>query len=180
MKNILLIVDMQNGFARNEQTLKLMNKIERLLNRKLFDAVVATRFYNENNSMYEKVLGWKKLMTEEERQVPKEIARYVNYYEDKYIYNCVNSNFLQRLCQLNDGQYPQKVFIVGADTDCCVMTIATALFENNIRPIVLTQYVGSNGGSDSHKAGLLVMTRLIGREQLVSVDPFSKDDLNEL
>ncbi|MDR4235666.1 hypothetical protein, partial [Priestia megaterium] len=73
---------------------------------------------------------------------------------------------------------PKKVFIIGADTDCCVLTIATALFENNIRPIVLTKYVDSNGGSESHKAGLLVLKRLIGKNQLVDVDPASREDLD--
>ena len=180
MKNILIIVDMQNGFARYEQTIRLAERIKLFMKRKLFDAVIATRFFNEDDSMYEKMFGWKRLKTEEERKVPDGIAKYVNYYADKYIYNCVNSNFIQRLCQLNDGEYPQKVFVIGADTDCCVMTIATALFENNIRPVVLTKYVDSNGGPESHKAGLLVMRRLIGEKQLIDADPISREDLGNL
>ena len=130
--------------------------------------------------MYEKMFGWKQLKTEEERMVPEEIAKHVNYYADKYIYNCVNANFIQRLCQLNDGEYPKQVFVIGADTDCCVMTIATSLFENNIRPIVLTKYVDSNGGPDSHNAGLLVMKRLIGANQLVDYDPKTKQELEKI
>lgn len=180
MKNILIIVDMQNGFARHEQTVRLMEKIQVLLQRDLFDVVVATRFLNADNSMYEKMFGWKRLKTEEDREIPPQIAEYVDFFADKYIYNCVNASFIQRLCQLNDGFYPEKVFLVGADTDCCVMTTSTALFENNIRPIVLTQYVDSNGGSESHKAGLLVMKRLIGSQQLVDQDPLSKEDLDAM
>ena len=180
MKNILIIVDMQNGFARYEQTIQLSERIKSFLKRELFDIVIATRFFNDDDSMYEKMLGWKRLKTEEEKKVPSGIAEYVDYYEDKYIYNCVNPNFIQRLCQLNDGKYPKKVFIIGADTDCCVMMIATALFEINIRPIVLTKYVDSNGGPESHKAGLLVMKRLIGEKQLVDTDPILKEDLVNL
>lgn len=180
MKNILIIVDMQNGFARYEQTVQLSERIKSFLKRDLFDAVIATRFFNDDNSMYQKMLGWNRLKTDEEKMVPSGIAEYVDYYADKYIYNCVNPNFIQRLCQLNNGEYPQKVFIIGADTDCCVMTIATALFESNIRPIVLTKYVDSNGGPESHKAGLLVMKRLIGAKQLVNTDPISKEDLENL
>ncbi len=180
MKNILIVVDMQNGFARYEQTIELSERIKEFLERDLFDIVIATRFLNDNNSMYEKMFGWKQLKTEEERMVPEEIAKHVNYYADKYIYNCVNANFIQRLCQLNDGEYPKQVFVIGADTDCCVMTIATSLFENNIRPIVLTKYVDSNGGPDSHNAGLLVMKRLIGANQLVDYDPKTKQELEKI
>ena len=180
MKNILIIVDMQNGFARNDRTKELVKRIESLLSRNLFDAVIATRFFNDDNSIYERVLGWKRLKDETDRELPKGISQYVDYYADKYIYNCVNSSFIQRLCQLNDGIYPERVFIAGADTDCCVLTIATALFENNIRPVVLTKYVHSNGGPQSHEAGLLVMKRLIGKNQLIDVDPLSKEELDTL
>lgn len=180
MKDILIIVDMQNGFARCEGTRQLSERIKDLMKRRLFDVVIATRFFNDDNSMYEKIFGWKRLKSEEDRTVPSGIAEYVDYFADKYIYNCVNASFIQRLCQLNDGEYPEKIFVIGADTDCCVMTTATSLFENNIRPVVLTKYVDSNGGPESHEAGLLVMKRLIGEKQLVDVDPFSKEDLEKL
>ena len=46
MKNILIVVDMQNGFARYEQTIELTEKIEKLLELKIFDVVIGTRFLN--------------------------------------------------------------------------------------------------------------------------------------
>lgn len=170
MKNILLVVDMQNGFARYPQTITLTNKIKDLLELNKFDSVVATRFSNDTNSIYEQLFGWKRLETDDERALAQGYEKHIDYIFDKYIYNCVNPNFLQKLCQLNDGKYPEKIFIVGADTDCCVLTIATNLFENNIRPIVLTKYCDSNGGPDSHNAGLLCMKRLVGEKQLVDID----------
>lgn len=180
MKNILIIVDMQKGFARYEQTKELTKRIIELLNKNIFDSIIATRFLNEENSIYEKLFNWKHLESEEERTIPEEIMEHVDFVVDKYIYNCVNTSFIQRLCQLNGGEYPNKVFVIGADTDCCVLTIATALYENNIRPIILTKYVDSNGGNESHKAGLLCMKRLIGEEQLSDVIPQNKEDLDLL
>ena len=179
MKNIVIVVDMQNGFSRYEQTIELTNRIKRLLDLKIFDVVIGTRFLNSDNSMYEKMFGWSRLKTENEREIPEDLLKHMNYVEDKYIYNCVNSNFIQRLCQLNDGEFPQKIYVVGADTDCCVLTIATALFECNIRPIVLTNYCASNGGQESHEAGLRCMKRLIGEKQLVEKDILSIEDLVE-
>lgn len=180
MKNIVIVVDMQKGFARYSQTVALTEKIAELLDRGVFDIVVATRFMNDRNSMYEKMFGWNRLETEDERAIPPEIMKHVDYLAEKYIYNCVNGNFIQRLCQLNDGTFPEKVFLVGADTDCCVLTIATTLFESNIRPVVLTKYVDSNGGTESHRAGLLCLRRLVGERQLSNCDPHSAEELDEV
>jgi nicotinamidase-related amidase len=178
MKKILLVVDMQKGFARYDQTIMLTEKIRNLLERELFDVVIATRFLNDDNSIYEKLFGWKRLKTKKDRELADGYEKYVDYVYDKSVYTCVNSSFIQRLCQLNDGVYPEEVFIVGADTDCCVLTIATGLFECNIRPIVLTKYCDSNGGPSSHAAGLLCMKRLIGGKQLVDREILQKEDLN--
>lgn len=167
MKKILLIIDMQNGFLESEHTKNLIPKIEELLKTNTFDIVIGTRFLNSPNSIYEKIFQWKKLETEEETSIPEELLTYMDYVEDKFIYNCVHTSFLQRLCQLNDGQLPTQVYLAGVDTDCCVLSIAASLFEHNIRPIVLTEYCASNGGRESHNAGILCMKRLIGETQLV-------------
>ena len=180
MKNILLIIDMQKGFERYEQTLALNEKILELLKLKVFDSVVATRFLNDNNSIYEQLLNWKRLKKEEERDIDARYIKFVDVIFDKYIYNCVNDSFIQKLCQLNEGKYPEKVLIVGADTDCCVLTTATTLFEHNIRPVVLTSYCASNGGDKSHEAGILCMKRLIGKGQLVDIEIDKTTDINEI
>lgn len=180
MKKILIIVDMQKGFTEYETTIQLTDRIIELLEKNIFDSVIATRFLNDKNSIYEKMFNWEHLETEEERTIPKAILEHVDYVADKYIYNCINASFIQRLCQLNGGEYPEKVFVVGVDTDCCVLTIATSLYENNIRPVVLTHYVDSNGGKESHEAGLLCMKRLIGEKQLSDVVPQTSKDLDEI
>ena len=179
MKKILVVVDMQKGFLKKEHTRQLSEKLEKVLESKIFDVVIGTRFLNAPNSMYEKLFQWKELETEEERAIPENLQKYMDYIEDKYIYNCVHAGFIQRLCQLNDGSLPEKVFVAGVDTDCCVLTIVTSLFEHNIRPIVLTQYCASNGGKDSHNAGLLCMKRLIGEKQLMEQEIMDRDSLNK-
>ena len=61
----------------------------------------------------------------------------------------------------------KEVHLAGVDTDCCVLKTAVDLFEENIRPIVLTEYCASDGGVESQKAGIKVLERLIGTEQLL-------------
>ena len=48
MKNILLIVDVQKGFARKDSTITLVDKIKTLLQQEIFDVVIATRFLNND------------------------------------------------------------------------------------------------------------------------------------
>jgi len=180
MKDIVIVVDMQKGFARYDRTQKLTEKIADLLDRKVFDCVIATKFLNDDNSTYENLLGWHRLKTDEEQEIAPAIMKNVDYVFDKYIYNAITPTFVQKLCQANDGIYPEKIYVIGADTDCCVLTIATALFENNIRPIVLTNYCDSNGGEESHIAGITCMKRLIGSKQLVDFEINSKVDLKEI
>ena len=49
----------------------------------------------------------------------------------------------------NNGLLPECVFIVGFDIECCVLMTAADLFENGIRPIVLTKYCGASGGEEA-------------------------------
>lgn len=176
-KNIIIIVDMQQGFTMSEQTAYLKEKIEELLERKIFDVVIATRFLNEDNSVFEQLHSWKRLKSEEERTLIQKVEECADCVEDKYLYTCVNPNFIQRLCQLNGGQYPEKVFLAGVDTDCCVLSIAIDLFENNIRPIVLIDYCASNGGMESHKAAIVCMKRLLGAKQIKNGEIREKGEL---
>lgn len=171
---------MQNGFTEKGRTLELAYKVQELLKAKCFDYVVATKFLNYDNSIYEKLFDWYQLKTDDETALCKDFEKYVDVIFEKTIYTCVNPHFLQRICQLNDGVFPEKLFVAGADTDCCVLKIATDLYENNIRPIVLTHYCDSNGGLESHQAGILCLKRLIGERQLFSGTISSKYDLDNL
>ena len=165
MKNILIVVDMQNGFNRYEQTQILADKIIKLTNDKLFDKIIATRFLNKEGSQYTKFLNWHRLMCSTDIDLIEGI-RY-DYVIDKWVYTCVNEDFMNLLCNINEGELPKHIFICGADTDCCVLKIATDLFEKDVMPIVLTNYCDSNGGKSSHESGIHVMERLIGRKSLV-------------
>lgn len=180
MKNILIFVDMQNDFTEQPQTKSLSNKIENMLALNLFDEVVATYFMNYNNSIYEKLMNWERLKSDKDRTIPSELQPYIDEYFPKNLYSCVSPSFLQMLCQLNDGEYPKKLFVAGVDTDCCVLKMAVDLFENNIRPIVLTNYCYSNGGEEFHKARLSCIKRLIGDKQLSDITLNSTSDISLL
>lgn len=178
MRNILILVDMQNGFCKKEYIKVVAERIEELLGRGLFDYVISTEYVNYDNSTFEKLIGWHGLKNDVDIKLYGSFANYANEIVEKTIYSCVNNNFIQRLCQINDGTFPKKVFLIGVDTDCCVLKTAVDLFEYNIRPIVLTNYCSSCGGPEAHLAGLTCLRRLIGEKQLFTGQISSRDTLD--
>ncbi|WP_104747650.1 isochorismatase family protein [Helicobacter cetorum] len=176
MKKILLIIDMQMGFMRNETTKELAQKINVLLELDIFELVVASQFKNTTHSMYEKLFSWFNLKEIQEQELAINKDK-IDVIEEKVIYNVINDSFMAKLCALNKGQYPKEIYLVGADTDCCVLVNAVSLFEKNIRPIVLSEYCFSNAGLESHLAGIKCLERLIGKNQLKNNIIKSKKDL---
>lgn len=60
----------------------------------------------------------------------------------------------------------ERIFIVGIDTDMCVLKIAMDLFDNGIEPIIFTDCCASTAGLQAHLAGLAVLSRNIGAQRL--------------
>ena len=178
-KHILIIVDIQNGFIKTNEIYTVYENIKELLNQKISDAVIATKFVNVQNSAFDKIMNWTQMMNVVSQSIPDDLHEYIDCIIEKHIYTPSKDKLFHALYTLNNI-LPSKVFIVGVDTDACVTMTATMLFENDIRPIVLTKYTASTGGIESHKAGLLVMKRLIGSKQLIDLEPKSKNELNSI
>lgn len=178
MKKILIVVDMQNGFTSYKQTKELKNKVIDLVNTKTFDYVIATKFINKEDSQFVKILNWNRLKNSPETDLIDGLN--ANYVFSKNIYTCCNKEFLDLLKTVNDNAIPTHVFICGADTECCVLKIATDLFENNIMPLVLVNYCDSNGGKEAHDAGLKVLLRMTGKDSLVNEKITSKKQLDKI
>jgi nicotinamidase-related amidase len=60
----------------------------------------------------------------------------------------------------------ERVFLVGIDTDMCVLKLAMDFFDMGIEPIVLTDCCASTAGLQAHLAGLAVLSRNIGASRL--------------
>ena len=175
MNSILIVVDIQNGFTRYGQTQALAKKIVALTNSGLFDKVIATRFLNREGSQYVKFMHWRRLMDSPDIDLVDGIK--ADKVVDKWIYTCVDDSFMTLLKELNCGEIPTHVFVCGAGTDCCVLKTSTDLFEKGIMPLVLTQYCDSNAGPKAHEAGLMVMSRLVGKQSIIDEEIESKETI---
>lgn len=162
MNTLLFVVDVQNGFV-SEKTKFVLERITNLLQKNLFDYVAFTQFMNEEPSPYREYLHWGKLSTSAEQDIHPAIKPFAANIFKKGVYSAINTETMKFIKEHNIG----KVFILGIDTDCCVLKTAVDLFENNIHPIVLAHYSASNGGKVSHDAGVKVLERLIGRHNII-------------
>ena len=159
--NTLIVVDVQTGFV-NEHTRHVVPVVERLQHR--YERIYATRFINVGASPYRAFMDWHRFgedSTDTElafRPAPHAVVA------EKHVYSCVSKELL---CELRD-RGATEVSLCGIDTDACVLVSAVDLFQNGIRPVVLARACASHAGPEYHEAGLRLLVRLVGRDQIVS------------
>ncbi len=180
MKNIIILVDIQNGFVKTEYAEESFKRVEDLMKRELFDVVIATKYWNEEGSIICRLMDWHGLCTEEEQDLRPEIKEYVDYITEKNTFSSMTDEMKDLLMEVNGGELPEHVFVIGYDTECCVLTTATDLFEMGVRPIVLTQYCGSHDGERYHQAGITSLEHLIGPKFLIGEKFETKEDVERI
>lgn len=159
MKNII-IVDMQKGFMK-ETNCHLIQKINNYLKQNKFDNIFFTKCVNNSCSPYTKILNWKGVQNETEQEfvcdIPKE-AKILT--KNCYGLSCDNIKMFKELGIT-------EMEICGTDTDACCLAIAFNLFDNNIKPIILSDLCASSSrNKNSHKNAIEIMKRQFGNENI--------------
>ena len=180
MENILLVIDVQKGFITNPEVTAVKERIDELIALNCFDCVIATVYKNYENSPIITLMGWDRLLDESEQQLIGNARYHSDYIVKKTTYSAVNDDLLEAFKKICHGTNPECVYIVGVDTECCVLATATDLFELGIRPIVLTNYCGSSSGIEHHKAGLISLQSLIGKCNMSSAKVTSAADVDQI
>lgn len=163
MSEPLLIVDVQAGFI-NQFTHHIPQRVVRLIDRDRYSPLLFTRFVNASGGPYDRFLDWHSCNSEPETEIVPELKPFAQE-------SCIFSK--RGLCGMPDEltdylreHHIERVFIVGIDTDMCVLKIAMDLFDASIEPIVLTDCCASTAGLQAHLAGLAVLSRNIGAMRL--------------
>ncbi|CAN5360235.1 hypothetical protein BH09CHL1_BH09CHL1_25560 [soil metagenome] len=163
MHNPLLVVDVQLGFL-NDYTQHIPARINQLLQKRDFDPVLFTRFVNAEDGPYPRFLDWHACQNPPETNLAPEMLDFVS---DEFVFAKPGyagiSDELARY--LLDNNYEQ-ISIAGIDTDMCVLKVAMDIFDLGIRPIILADCCASTAGLQSHLAGLAILARNIGADQL--------------
>lgn len=163
MSEPLLIVDVQPGFI-NSFTHHIPQRVARLVERDQYAPILFTRFINEPEGPYQRFLDWHSCDREPETNIVPELKSFVDQ-------SCVFSK--PGLCgmpnQLADylrQHRIERIFLVGIDTDMCVLKMAMDIFDIGIEPIIFTDCCASTAGLQAHLAGLAVLSRNIGAQRL--------------
>lgn len=163
MSNPLLVVDVQNGFM-NDFTRHVVDRIVTLIESGTYDPVLFTRFVNVPESPFQRFVGWHDCETEPETILVDAIQPYatseLTFTKPGY------AGISEKLrAYLKEHDF-ERVTLAGIDTDMCVLKIALDVFDLGIEPVVLTDCCASTAGLQSHLAGLAVLARNIGAQQL--------------
>ena len=160
MKNII-IVDMQKGFMK-ETNCHLIEKINNYLRQNNFDNIFFTKCVNTNDSPYTKILNWNGIKDKDEQ----EIVCYVPKNAKILTKNCYGISY-------NDIKYLKdlgitEIEICGTDTDACCLAIAFNLFDNCIKPIILSNLCASSSrNKNNHLDALDIMKRQFGNDNVI-------------
>lgn len=180
MKNILIMVDVQNGFVKTDYAEQTFVNVKELVNLKLFDVVIATKYWNYEGSNISRLMNWNDLRTEEEQALRPEIAEFVDHIIMKDIYSGVTPELLELLQEINDGYLPEHVWVLGFDTECCVLMTAVDLFELGVRPLIIETCCGSHDGEYYHNGGIASLEHLIGDKFIIRDKLTDKDMVDEI
>jgi nicotinamidase-related amidase len=159
----LLVVDVQKGFL-NEFTGHIPARIARLIERDRPDPILFTRFVNTADGPYSRFLDWSACSDPPETDLAPEVARFAC---ERAIFTKPGfAGISDKLRDFLTERRLREIRLVGIDTDMCVLKIALDIFDLGVKPIVLTDCCASTGGLQAHLAGLAVLARNIGADQL--------------
>jgi nicotinamidase-related amidase len=162
----LLIVDVQQGFV-NERSRHIIPRVAGLAITwlKHGSPVYMSQFVNSPDSPWERWIHWSSLQSDDEIAIypPLDtLADQATVYQ-KQTYSSIVGPFAEGLAE---SQWPE-VIVCGIATDSCVLATALDLFDHGVRPLVVSDACASHAGKAVHDAGLLVISRNIGIDQVL-------------
>jgi nicotinamidase-related amidase len=163
MGGVLLIVDVQQGFL-NEYTEYIPKRIVKLIKRNDYKPILFTRFVNTADGPYPRFLGWDACRHEPETLLAPELLPYAN--PALTFSKPGDAGIPDELADFLQKERIEEVSIAGIDTDMCVLKVAMDIFDLGIKPLILTDCCASTHGLQAHLAGLAVLARNVGAEQL--------------
>lgn len=173
---VLIVIDTQNGFV-SAQSSPVIPVIADLVDRwqGAGGDVVFTRYLNYAGSPYERLIRWSKLKESPEIDIVPELTPYVSKSAavvDKTIYSFFNEEgeALVRERGWSD------LYVCGLDTESCVLKTVVDAFERDLTPRLIKDASASHAGQMAHDAGILVASRFIGADQIITTAdiPWSK------
>lgn len=155
----LLVIDVQYGFM-DKGADRVVAPIAKLVKSWPKEKLFYLKYRNYPGSMFTKHLDWHEFITSEQVDIVSEVL-----VDDAKVFEHFGySPPPELITQLKNMQ---NVGICGVDTDACVMAAVFALWDADVRPIILADYCASSGGEQIHRAALDVMLRQFGTNSVI-------------
>ena len=163
MGQALLVVDVQRCFL-NKFTGHVPGRIARLIEGGTFDPILFTRFVNAHEGPYHRFLDWHECEGPPGTDLAPELTPWAA--PDRVFTKSGYTGIPRELADRLRAERPERIVVVGIDTDMCVLKVAMDVFDLGIEPVVLIDCCASTAGLQAHLAGLAVLSRNIGADQL--------------
>ena len=179
MKNILVVMNLQNGLINTPEKTALSQKIIELTRKHVFDRVVCVKFVNRDDGVFPKYHRFYDMHKGKEIELVDELT--ADLVVNRSIYTCVTEDFIERVTKINDGDKIQELFLCGIGTDTSIMKSALDLFERDIKPIILTHYcIPHDNSAITQMKGITLISRMVSDKCIVNKDINTKEDLQEI
>jgi nicotinamidase-related amidase len=176
MKNILVVMNLQNGLINTPEKTALSQKIIELTRKHVFDRVVCVKFVNRDDGVFPKYHRYYDMHKGKEVEIVDDLN--VDLVINRSIYSCVSEDFIEKVVKINDGDNLVELFLCGIGTDTSIMKSALDLFERDINPLVLVDYCIPNDNSAiTQLKGIKIMTQMIGEKCIVHKELNKVEDL---
>lgn len=155
MKTALVVVDVQKYFI-NKYTKFIPQKIAGYIQKNKFDHILFTKFVNNRNTNFYKLLDWKKCLRSPETDIVSPLTKYTdksNIFE-KSGYSIFKSKGLLNFIQ----KYKiTKFYLCGIDTDACILASAYDGFDLGYEMVVLKDLCRSHYGEYYHESAFKIV-----------------------
>ncbi|MCH7568519.1 MAG: cysteine hydrolase [Nanoarchaeota archaeon] len=164
MDNLLLIIDMQEGFRHAKSEIILPNLLK--LKNSFKGKIVFSKFVNNKNSLFEKQLNWTKFQNDEDKKLFSELQTSNNIELEHDAYTVFNEG----LKEFTSKNKITKVYLCGIYTDVCIIKTAMDLFDNNIETFVIEDACNSLHGKKNHDSAIDSLKHILGKKQVLLTD----------
>ncbi|MEK7202924.1 MAG: cysteine hydrolase [Patescibacteria group bacterium] len=161
MGNLLLIIDMQEGFrcAKSEAILPNLLKLKESFRGKM----IFSKFINEKGSLFEKQLQWVKFQNKEDKKLFSELQASNNVELNHNAYTILNDKLLKFIRK----NKITKVYLCGIYTDVCIIKAAMDLFDKNIETLIIKDACNSLHGKRNHNLAIDSLKHILGKQQIL-------------
>ena len=164
MANLLLMIDMQEGFRHTESETILPNLLK--LKNSFKGKIVFSKFINNKNSLFEKQLDWTKFQNKNDKKLFSELQTSNNIELEHDTYTVLNKELKEFISKNKIA----KVYLCGVYTDVCIIKTAMDLFDDEIETFVIEDACNSLHGKKNHDSAIDSLRHILGKKKILPTD----------